>query len=196
MYIFNVKVYLSNSFEKYLLNTLITHILLLLVFIIFVKLIYKSFKNIENIYISKHLFYLIPFCILLGIIANITGEYFSTLLTHNFPNIGYNEEMHEVNKGINSNLNFAIFLLIVGVISSTIEELFMRLYAYNVLRRKFNIILAILFNTIIFIILHPIPSILPFVIIGNIVLCLSYEYSKNILIPISIHMTINIYSMI
>lgn len=79
----------------------------------------------------------------------------------------------------------------ISIIPAFIEEIFFRGILYQTIRRKYGIGLSTFFLTIIFYLFHLDPQMIFFLTIGNLVLCLTYEYSKSLVIPFVIHAGIN-----
>jgi membrane protease YdiL (CAAX protease family) len=86
-------------------------------------------------------------------------------------------------------------ILIGGIFAPIVEDSFFVGGLYNALRRKFNILWSVLGVSLFFALLHirillmreiPITQ-----IIGGILFTLSFEYSDNLLTPISIHILAN-----
>lgn len=96
---------------------------------------------------------------------------------------------------IHSNLpreNLIIFFLTAGLISPIAEEIFFRGILYSFLRRL-GILTAIFTTTAIFALFHLSNGGLPLVqIAGGLVFALSFEYSKNLVTPIVIHVLGNL----
>ena len=83
----------------------------------------------------------------------------------------------------------AVFLLLVvgALISPVAEEIFFRGIIYGYLRR-WSAILAILGSTVLFGMAHALTSGLSIIqLIGGLVFAIAYEFEKNLLVPITIH---------
>lgn len=187
--------FLNNKFEYIILSKIFVNGFLFIITILSLKYIGFS-KNAISVNTSKiNILYLIPLAILVGIGTNEVGVLITNLFTGSFEDFGHSEKISESISLLDNNYKKIIFLIVIGFIVPIIEEFYMRLFAYSILREKFNIIIATILNTIIFLFFHLNPSIFPFIIISNIIICLSYEYTKNILIPVLIHITINTYSL-
>src|SRR4030095_14039726 len=182
-----------NNFEKELLDRLITNIILYTISFISLKLSFENFKITSIFSLDRKLIILIPVSIVVGIITNIAASYVVDIYTRNLIDFGHGEKIGLIISDVKTFQNKLVYIITVGIIVPVVEEMYFRLYVYRVLRGKFNIIVAILINIIIFLIFHINLELLPFFIIANIVICLCYEYTKNILMPIVIHMTLNIY---
>ena len=94
--------------------------------------------------------------------------------------------------------NFESLLLIfsISIIPAITEEIMMRGILYNIFRKKYSIFITIVILTILFYLFHLDPQMIPFVIIGNIVLCLAYEQTKSLVVPVLIHFGINLSSLL
>ena len=86
-------------------------------------------------------------------------------------------------------------VLEIIVLAPLVEEVFFRGIIYRILRNRFSFALAALFTSLLFALIHRVPSnILPLFVI-SFSLCYTYEKTKNILSPIifhSIHNTLSI----
>lgn len=84
------------------------------------------------------------------------------------------------------------YFLVGGVLSPVVEELVFRATLYTFFRR-WGIFIAVLFSTVLFVLAHkpghyiPVPQ-----IIGGVVFAVAYELEKNIMVPITIHISGNI----
>lgn len=185
-----------NKFEDSLFDKTLVNVFLISVSFISLKLSYGKYDWANVFQFDRNLYFFVPLAIIIGIITNIFGVFVVDLFTATLEDFGHGESVASILSDIDTNLQKLIYISIVGIIIPIIEEVYMRLYAYNILREKFNIFITILLSTIIFLLFHINLSLFPFVIIANVVLCLSYEYTKNLIVPITIHMTINIYSLI
>ncbi len=84
-----------------------------------------------------------------------------------------------------------LFFAVGGIIAPIAEELFFRGIVYGYLRR-YGIATAVIASTLIFTVFHT-SAIVPVTqIIGGIVFALSYEYGKNLVAPITIHVLGNL----
>ena len=84
------------------------------------------------------------------------------------------------------------FFIVGGVIGPVTEEIFFRGILYGFFRR-FGAVAAILVSTIAFAAFHPVGSGIPITqIIGGILFAVSFEYEKNLLVPIVIHVSGNL----
>jgi len=91
--------------------------------------------------------------------------------------------------------NRILAFLGTGLITGFSEEVFFRGLCFNIIRKKRNIVVAILSNIIIFILLHPVPAFIPGYIIVNVVICLLYYYSRTLWTPVIMHVTLNLTSL-
>jgi membrane protease YdiL (CAAX protease family) len=199
VYIF-IKVFLSlkeslykTEFYTYILDTFVTQTLLFAISLLFLKTSGLKIKKYINF--KKKNKYLFAFAIISGITLAILGRWIFSYFSQQITDLGVIDRNAAVYSQLDNLLNKAVFFLTLGILVPVSEELFMRLYAYTVLREKFNIFLAVFFNTIIFVLFHPIPALIPVIILSNVILCLSYEYTKNILVPVIIHSVVNSYSL-
>ncbi|MDY7032141.1 MAG: type II CAAX endopeptidase family protein [Thermodesulfobacteriota bacterium] len=89
--------------------------------------------------------------------------------------------------------NDLIFYFVVGgIIGPVAEEIFFRGILYGFLRR-FGAVVAILLSTAAFAVFHPVGSGIPITqIIGGILFAVSYEFEKNLFVPIVIHTSGNL----
>ncbi len=187
------KMLLNNAFNIYIFDSAITHVILLIIIIVLFKVLKIQWKDFLKI--EKKLIYLIPIIIISGIIIVISGRFLFLYLSQFLSDTGVMDRNVEVYSNLNSVSAKLIYFAVLGFLTPVSEELFMRAYAYTVIRRKYNVFVAILFNTIIFILFHPIPSLIPVIILTNIILCLSFEYTKNLFVPMILHSVINSYNI-
>lgn len=92
--------------------------------------------------------------------------------------------------------NQTIIMLVIagGIISPIAEELFFRGLFYSYLRQNFNFIISILMSSFIFAMLHFANGTIPLLqFTGGMLFALAYEYTKNIYVPITIHIAGNIF---
>jgi len=85
----------------------------------------------------------------------------------------------------------ALFFLVGGVIGPVAEELFFRGVIYGFLRR-WGMGVAIMGSTALFVSAHGISGIALPQLVGGVVFAVAYEYEKNLLVPIIIHVTGNL----
>lgn len=91
---------------------------------------------------------------------------------------------------------FILLALSISLIPAFIEEIFFRGVLYKNFRKKYGITISVIILTIIFYLFHLDPQMIFFLIIGNIVLCLSFEYTKSLVVPFVIHLGINFSSLL
>lgn len=85
-----------------------------------------------------------------------------------------------------ANAELAAFFLVGGFIAPVAEEICFRGILYTYFRR-WGIILALAASTVIFVALHSTRGIPVTQIVGGIVFAISYEISRNLMVPITIH---------
>ena len=90
-----------------------------------------------------------------------------------------------------NHLEAILLFLSISIIPAFIEEIFFRGVLYQTIRRKYGVAFSTFLLTIIFYLFHLDPQMIFFLTIGNLVLCLTYEYSKSLVIPFVIHAGIN-----
>jgi membrane protease YdiL (CAAX protease family) len=79
------------------------------------------------------------------------------------------------------------FFIVGGLLAPVAEELFFRGILYGFLRR-WGVIVAIVFSTLIFVLCHPINSGIPVTrLLGGILFAVAYEISGSLIVPITIH---------
>jgi len=89
-----------------------------------------------------------------------------------------------------------LFLLIVagGIISPVAEEFFFRGFIYKYLRQYNSIFFAVVSSSLIFALFHLNAGYMPVIqFAGGIFFALAFELSKNIYVPVTIHITGNIF---
>ncbi len=80
-----------------------------------------------------------------------------------------------------------LFFIVGGIIAPVAEELFFRGILYGFLRR-WGVIVALVFSTLIFVLCHPINSGIPVTrLLGGILFAVAYETSGSLIVPITIH---------
>lgn len=84
-----------------------------------------------------------------------------------------------------------LFFVIGGLIAPLAEEICFRGVLYNYFRR-WGIAAALIASTGIFVILHSVHGFPLTQLVGGILFALSYEYSGNLMVPITIHATGNL----
>ena len=89
-----------------------------------------------------------------------------------------------------------LVILIVGIIMPVFEELIFRGILYQALRLKLSIFFSIFISSLIFAVIHfNLLYIFPIMIMG-IACAYAFERTKNILIPIGIHVVNNLFTVI
>jgi membrane protease YdiL (CAAX protease family) len=79
------------------------------------------------------------------------------------------------------------FFIVGGLLGPIAEELFFRGILYGFLRR-WGVIVAIVFSTLIFVLCHPMHSGIPVTrLLGGILFAVAYEISGSLIVPITIH---------
>ncbi|MBN1847644.1 MAG: CPBP family intramembrane metalloprotease [Deltaproteobacteria bacterium] len=79
------------------------------------------------------------------------------------------------------------FLLVAGFISPVAEEIFFRGMVFGFLRR-WGVIQAVIISTVIFAFIHSRGMNFPLTqIVGGILFAIAYEFEKNLMVPITIH---------
>ena len=85
-----------------------------------------------------------------------------------------------------TNMELIAFFLTGGIVAPVAEELFFRGILYSYFRR-WGVITALATSTALFVALHSVHG-LPFAqIVGGIVFAMAYEFSGNLMVPITIH---------
>ena len=79
------------------------------------------------------------------------------------------------------------FYIVGGMLGPVAEELFFRGILYGFLRR-WGVIVALVFSTLIFVLCHPFNSGIPVTrLLGGILFAVAYEISGSLMVPITIH---------
>ena len=79
------------------------------------------------------------------------------------------------------------FFIVGGLVGPVAEELFFRGILYGFLRR-WGVVVALVFSTLIFVICHPIHQGIPVTrLLGGILFAVAYEISGTLMVPITIH---------
>jgi hypothetical protein len=83
-------------------------------------------------------------------------------------------------------LRLLFFFIIGGLIAPLAEEICFRGILYNYFRR-WGIVAALLASTLIFVVLHSVHGFPLTQLVGGILFALSYEFSGNLMVPITLH---------
>ncbi|MDY0132875.1 MAG: type II CAAX endopeptidase family protein [Desulforegulaceae bacterium] len=90
--------------------------------------------------------------------------------------------------------NLILLLAAGGLIGPIVEELLFRGILYNFLRQNGKIIVSVFLSSLIFSFFHLNQSSIPIIqFTGGVVFACSYEYTKNIFVPSTIHITGNLF---
>jgi uncharacterized protein len=79
-----------------------------------------------------------------------------------------------------------LFFLVAALVGPLAEELFFRGVIYGFIRR-FGIFAAVSGSSVVFILAHSLTGIALTHVVGALVFAIAYEYEKNIMVPITIH---------
>lgn len=161
-----------------------------------VSLVLSNITLLQLLDIKFGLFKIIVVALLT--IAVILGfNYISTPIISIFPKIEIFEEIRTEFLIKPQNV-FETLLLIISIciIPAIIEEILFRGLLYNILRTKYSIAVTIIVIIVAFYLFHLDPQMIPIIIVGNVLLCLVYEYTKSLLTPIIIHFGINLSTVI
>ncbi len=80
-----------------------------------------------------------------------------------------------------------LFFIVGGLLGPVAEELFFRGILYGFLRR-WGVIVALVFSTLIFVLCHPTHQGIPVTrLLGGILFAVAYEISGSLMVPITIH---------
>lgn len=133
--------------------------------------------------------------VLIGLVVTI--DYVLLPVTSLLPSYEIFEEIHKetFQKPANS-IEFILMMLSISILPALVEEIFFRGILYRNFRKKYGIIISVIILTIVFYLFHLDPQMIFFLIIGNIVLCLSFEYTKSLVVPFVIHLGINFCSLL
>jgi len=147
--------------------------------------IFDSFNNRLGS-VKIFLYGILSICIVIAI------EYLTHPIANKFPHLELFDEIYSDIFQIPNNISELIFLFLsITIITAIVEELFFRGFLYKTLRRKYSIPVSILIMSVIFFLFHLNPQMLIFTTVANIVLCLTFEYSKTLSLPVFIHTGIN-----
>lgn len=80
----------------------------------------------------------------------------------------------------------AAYMLVGGCIAPVAEELCFRGVLYTYLRR-WGIVPALLGSTVLFVVLHSTRALPVTQIVGGVVFAIAYEFSRNLMVPMTIH---------
>ena len=79
-----------------------------------------------------------------------------------------------------------LFFVIGGLVAPLAEEICFRGVLYNYFRR-WGVVAALIASTVLFVILHSVHGFPLTQLVGGVLFALSYEYSGNLMVPITIH---------
>lgn len=91
-----------------------------------------------------------------------------------------------------------LYFMVGGFIGPITEEFFFRGVLYSFFR-QWGMVIAVLFSTLIFVLCHPISGRLPLIqISGGLLFAFAFEFEKNLMVPIIVHIVgnITIYSIL
>ena len=143
------------------------------------------FKSNKKIFISFII-------IILSIILVYVVTYITYPISVSMPTSEIFDEIRKEMLQKPKNFREAVLLFFsASIIPAFIEEIFFRGVIYRNIRRKYGIAFSIFLLTIVFYLFHLDPQMIFFLTIGNLVLCLTYEYTKSLVIPFVIHAGIN-----
>jgi membrane protease YdiL (CAAX protease family) len=177
----------------YFLNiaaTFLQNILFMLVGLFAIKEInnYDIFETL-SLLLKKGKFYIWIMAIMVGLLLKFSSEGLTDLFSKVLPISDY---YSDITSNLISTENKILYVLFTGLWTPFCEEIFFRGFCYGNLRVRYNVTISILINILIFAIFHPILVYIPSIILFSLILCMSYELTKNLLIPIVIHATVNI----
>jgi len=101
------------------------------------------------------------------------------------------EEQFKIVNKANQVWEYIIIYSVIVVITPIIEEMFFRGFCYRILRKELSLFWSITIVTLIWLGFHPIAAWIPPLIVINLVLCLSFERTGSLNVPILIHALIN-----
>ena len=131
----------------------------------------------------------------IGIVLGIS--YFTYPIASRLPTF---EIFEEIRQGLfqkpKNNFEFILLVFSISIIPAFTEEIFLRGVLYKNFRRKYGVTVSVIILTVIFYLFHLDPQMIIFLIVGNIVLCLSFEYTRILVVPFVIHLGINFSSLL
>ncbi len=166
---------------------------IIIIFILYIALKKNNEVNLflKNNFIKPPNYLNIILAITIGFFFAVNSELLLEFSSKYLPDFNFENYYDNTTDALKSLPFKLVYIFIAGFISSIIEELFFRGYCYTYLRKTFGIGYSLLLNTIIFSAFHPVPAILPLIVLFNIVCCLGLEYSKSLIIPICVHIIFN-----
>ena len=179
-----------DTFNYLIISSIAENIVLLFIINYYLKKININITELFSNTLDANVLWIIA-----AIFTSILLRYISTIIDSEMLKILPTFDLDDYYKLIIQNLtgtkNILLAFLAFGIVTGFCEEIFLRGFCYNLLRKRYTISTAILINTIIFLLFHPIPAYFVSFIIVNIMFCIFYEKSKSLLIPIVMHATIN-----
>lgn len=185
-----------NTVFYLLISEIITGLFIFILSIVQSKKMKLNFRKILRIRFTNNLLYLIPLCILLGFLLHLIGGIFNEFFSKLFPLFNYYDEIFSLIRQSNSFTDKFILFISIALIPGITEEILFRGFIYSMIRRYSGISIGIILTTLFFLILHPIPTFFPTYLIINTVLCITLEYSENLLVPVVIHVSVNSFALL
>lgn len=162
----------------------------------FIKKYISKISYLFTFKVSFNKYLLLLITVSSGIFLNFCSNYIDDFFNNYLPMFDLETYYEDISLNL-QNPQYRILTIIgSGFITGLSEEFFLRGLCYNLFRKNKSITTSIILNIFIFILLHPIPAFIPSYILINTVICLFYEYSKSLMIPISIHVSYNVTSLI
>lgn len=146
--------------------------------LIFIPLLKHNYKIKDNKINKKDIIYSILLGLSLSIVYNTIIYYLNN--SYHFTNI------------YEGNPNILLAIISSGLVGPIIEEYIMRGIIYNELKKKYPIMKSIVLATLIFALFHLNFIQMIYALVLGFILIYVYEKSKNIKIPIILHITSNI----
>jgi membrane protease YdiL (CAAX protease family) len=183
------------SWWNFVVSLISDAILIIICFLGTKKMYDKSLIDLSDIR-KKFLKYFV-IGLLIAFPSFIITNYILEISASILPGLSVVDDMFkELRNNVKTTTDIVLTFLSIGIITPMAEEIFFRGFCYKLLRMKYNKFVSLSILTMLFILFHPVPNWIPHLILLNLILCLSYEYSNSLVVPISMHATLNVLSLI
>jgi membrane protease YdiL (CAAX protease family) len=151
-----------------------------------------------SVFFKTNLGIIKSFIISILLISLVLGiSYVTFPIASLFPTYEIFEEIRaEMIQKPNNNLEFVLLVFSISFIPAFVEEIFFRGILYKTFRKKYGITASIIILTVIFYLFHLDPQMIIFLVFANIILCLSFEWTKSLVVPFIVHLGINFSSLL
>lgn len=89
-----------------------------------------------------------------------------------------------------TNLDYILLFFSVCLIPAIVDVILFRGFIYQIMRRKYGVTISIIISGISYL-LYLDPGLIALIVVGNIVVCLSFEYTKSLMVPFLVNLGVN-----